>query len=121
MSRPARPSARFAVKLLFQWRVVASGRSDKRRTCEERIVLLEAKSPRGVLQQARQSGRRAEHVYENAHGNPVHFEFIGVLDLIRLGPECDANEVWYDIRTRVEPMERRDRILRSDEDLIARC
>jgi len=26
-----------------------------------------------------------------------HLEFVGVLDLLDLGPECGPDEVWYDI------------------------
>jgi hypothetical protein len=49
----------------------------------------------------------------------VHFEFVGVLDLLELGVECDADEVWYDIVERVRPMERRHAILPKENDLSA--
>jgi hypothetical protein len=49
-------------------------------------------------------------------------EFVGVLDLIELDPECEEDEVWYEIKTSLRPMERRAKLLPADKDLAAiRC
>ncbi len=108
--RPVDPN-RFAVKLLFQFRVMVKRDPGIRRLCEERIVVLEAEDVRAALAQARRRGRAAEFRYENSDGNPVHFEFVGVLDLIELGSECKPGEVWYDLVHKVNPMERRKKLL----------
>jgi hypothetical protein len=110
---------RFTAVLLFQFRVESSGTSDQRRTCEKRMVLLSAPDARAALRAAKQSGRRAQYQYPNATGGLVHFEFIGVLDLLRLGPECEADEVWYVICDMVKPMERRGRLVPPDSELRA--
>ncbi len=110
---------RYAAKLLFQYRVIVGGRSGKRRICEERVVLLKDRSAKAALGQAKRKGTKSEHTYANSDGNPVHFEFVGVLDLLALGHECDADEVWYDIRTRVLPSERKRRLIPRESSLCA--
>jgi hypothetical protein len=42
-----------------------------------------------------------------------------VLDLLHLGVECEPNEVWYTIRQRVRPMERRSSLIPRSEKLNA--
>src|SRR5947209_2634511 len=95
----------FSALLLFQFRVEYDGRSDKRRTCEQRMILLQAATAQAALRLAKQRGRRAQHRYRNAAGGVVHFEFVGVLDLLHLGIECEADEVWYGISEMSEPLE----------------
>jgi hypothetical protein len=110
---------RFAAKLLFQYRVVVGGRSGKRRTCEERIIVLRANSAKNALSQAKRKGSTCERTYANSDGNPVHFEFVGVVDLLALESECDENEVWYDIRTRVLTSERKCSLIPPESRLSA--
>lgn len=129
---------RYSAKLLFQYRTDDS--KEKRRICEERIVTFEARSPRLALRTARSIGRKAQFTacpsfykqasycasshkkattdvayMRNATGR-IHFEFVGVLDLVDL-TVCEPNEVWYDIRKHRVPFER---LLPSDEQLIQR-
>lgn len=109
----------YAAKLLFQFRVVMEdGGSNQRRLTEERIIVLEADQPRQALAAAKRHGRAGEHNYPNDHGDDVRFEFVGVLDMRRLGPEYEPNEVWYEIRRRVNPMERRDDLVPADATLL---
>ena len=110
---------RYSAKLLFQFRVVVAGDSGKRRLCEERIIALEARSAKSALTKAKREGKRGEHQYQNADGNKVHFEFVGVVDLLHLGNECGADEVWYDICERLSPMERRDLLIPPENELNA--
>jgi hypothetical protein len=110
---------RFAALLLFQFRVETGGGSNRRRTCEKRLLLLRTANARAALRLAKQRGRQAQHRYRNDAGGVVHFEFVGVLDLLHLGIECEPDEVWYDICEMLEPMERRDRILPPEESLQA--
>src|SRR5438445_620378 len=98
--RKAAPSKDYAAKLLFQWRVMVGGSPGIRRTCEDRIVRLVAKTARAALTAAKRLGRSEQFTYKNSDGNPVHFEFIGVLELLHLDP-CHSEEVWYDIVERV--------------------
>ena len=60
-----------------------------------------------------------EHDYENANGDHVFFEFVGIRDLIDLAI-LEEDEVWYDIRTMLSPMERKDRLIPEVEELLAR-
>ncbi len=111
---------RYAAKLLFQFHVAVKGDPGKRRLCEERIINFNARSPREALRVAKLRGKRGEHAYKNTDGNKVSFQFVGVLDLMSLGIECDEDEVWYDIRERMLPMERRARIVPNDRELLGR-
>ena len=112
-------SGRYAAKLLFQFLVLMDGSPGVRRTCEERIVTFSAVHGRVALREAKRRGRAAQHHYKNSDGNPVRFEFVGVLELLRLDPACEPDEVWYDIKERVRPMERRDSIIPPESRLSA--
>jgi hypothetical protein len=112
--------SRFAAKLLFQFRVNVDGDPGKRRHCEERIINFQARSPRDALKHARRRGRQGEFSYQNTDGNKVSFQFVGVMDLMSLGVEADAEVVWYEFRERLTPMEQRERILPKERDLLTR-
>ncbi len=109
-NRPRRQS-RYSAKLLFQWRVVVDGDSGKRRRCEIRIVIVRASNARDAIKQATRRGRASQFRYSNSDGNPVFFEFVGILDLLKLGSECERDEVWYDVVELVQPMERKSKII----------
>ncbi|UJB19070.1 MULTISPECIES: DUF4288 domain-containing protein [Lysobacter] len=111
--------SRYSAKLLFQFRVVVQGDSGIMRTCEERIIVFRAPGARRALAEAKRRGRKAQHDYRNSDGNRVFFEFVGVMDLLSLGPECDDEEVWYDIVVRKQPMERAAQLLPDESELSA--
>ncbi|HET6883578.1 MAG TPA: DUF4288 domain-containing protein [Pirellulales bacterium] len=113
------PNGRYAAKLLFQFKVSGAGWQNKRRLCEERIILLSAASARAALTMAKKRGRASQHSYDNSDGNRVNFQFVGVLDLLELGVECDEDEVWYEINERLLPMERKTAIIPPERDLCA--
>jgi Domain of unknown function (DUF4288) len=113
------PKSRFAAMLLFQFRVVSEGRSNQRRTCERRLIVFEAKDAPAALRHANRHGRKAEHSYPNSTDSTIHFEFVGVPDLLKLGPECGPDEVWFDVVAMVRPMERRDRLFPPESELQA--
>lgn len=110
---------RYSAKLLFQFRVVANGESGKRRLCEERIILISASSAARAFEAAQRKGRSNQYHYENILGQMVYFEFIGVIDLLHLGQECEVDEVWYDIQERLLPMERKQELIPSARNLLA--
>jgi hypothetical protein len=110
---------RYAAKLLFQFRVAIGGKSNTMRTCEERIVVLKARTAQLALAAAKRRGRSGEHSYKNRDGNKVYFEFVGVMDLLHLGVECEKDEVWYNITTMKQPKERAKRILPAEMKLNA--
>ena len=83
-----------------------NGEPGVRRLCEDRIILVRAPDARSALGKARAHGNAAQYHYRNASGTPVFFEFAGVTDLLKLGVECGADEVWYDIVQKVKPRER---------------
>ncbi len=110
--------SRYAAKLLFQFRVDIDGDPGKRRLCEERIINFSARSPRQAMRTAKRRGKNGEHSYKNSKGNTVSFEFVGIMDLMILGLEAEAEEVWYEIRERLLPMERQGKIIPDDEVLL---
>ena len=102
---------RYAAKLLFQFRVTVAGGDFKRRLCEERIIILRDTSAKRAYAQAQRKGRIAQHSYLNGDGNLVRFEFIGVMELMHLGLECEHDEVWYEMKQRLLPDERQDDLI----------
>lgn len=119
MSSELITQGRYAAKLLFEYKVSGAGWQNKRRLCEERIVLLLADSAREALRMAKKRGRTSVHSYDNSDGNRVDFRFVGVLDLLELGVECDEDEVWYEINERLLPMERKHAIVPPERNLCA--
>jgi hypothetical protein len=119
MTRRPRPLQRYAAKLLFQFRVVTDGAANKRRTCEERIIQFKAPTVKDALRYAKRYGRDEQHSYKNNSGGKVYFEFVGVMELLHLGAECEPNEVWYEIIELLKPMERRRRFLPPEAQLNA--
>src|SRR5262245_26087844 len=118
-TKKTKPAGRYAAKLLFQYRVMVDGAPGVRRLCEERVITFSAAHARAALREARRRGRAARHRYRNGDGNPVHFELVGVLELLRLDTTCEPDEVWYDMKWRVRPMERRASILPPESSLSA--
>lgn len=111
---------RYSAKLLFQFRVMVGGHPYKRRLCEERIVHFRAASAREALRMAKKRGRDAQHDFVNDEGNQVYVDFVGVMDLLCLcGIACDPDEVWYEIKQHLKPMERRDRFIPAEDKLCA--
>ena len=108
---------RYAAMLLFQFRVVTAGASNKRRLCEKRLILLTAPDDKAALRAAKRRGREAQHNYLNGDGGRVRFEFVGVLDLLHLGVECEPDEVYYQLLRLHEPMERRGELLPPESRL----
>jgi len=118
-SNDGRETRRYSARLLFQFRVVLNGDAGKRRLCEERIITFTAPQARAALSEAKRRGRAAQHTYTNCNGCPVHFEFVGLVELLCLDPQCDADEVWYHIVERVTPMERRASLIPPEDQLNA--
>ena len=113
---------RYSAKLLFQYRFIDGGGPAKRWLCEERIVLLHAASGRAALTLAKRKGKKAQYRYRNDEGVRIGFEFIGVMDLLYIDPECEADEVWYDIVERLLPFERKSTFIPPECELNAiRC
>lgn len=109
---------RYAAKLLFQFRVGPASQSGVR-LCEERIVMLSARSPDEAYRKAEKLGAKGKLSYLNDEGQPVHFEFVGIVELIHLGPECTDEQVWYEIKRMSRPMERRKALIPSKDRLAA--
>src|SRR5262245_42290287 len=94
---------RYSAKLLFQFRVLVDGSPGIRRLCEERTITFQANNARAALREAKKRGLAAQHHYKNSDGNPVHFELIGVLELLCLDLSCEPDEVWFEIKERIRP------------------
>jgi hypothetical protein len=105
---------RYAFKLLFQYLVCIEKKRNKRRLCEISFIHLKARNAKTAIEKAKKYAKNREHDYFNDAGSHVFFQFVGILDMIRLGIECGHNEVWYDIVTLLEPMERKEKLIPSD-------
>ena len=117
-ARGMKLKTRFAAKLLFQYRVGKQAES-KFRICEERIVVLSKGTPESAYAEATRIGEKSCTTFVNDEGTPVAIEFIGVVDMMNLGLESEPNEVWYEIKTMLRPMERRNKLIPPKESLSA--
>ncbi len=84
---------RFSAKLLFQFRVDINGDPANAVFAKNGIVVFQAKNAHIALKMSQRRGKHAEYSYSNDDGNTVYFEFIGIMDLLELGIECDDDEV----------------------------
>jgi len=110
---------RYSAKLLFRWRVVGGGSSCRRRLCEERIIIITANSAAQALAKAKRTGRAGQWDSRHGYGSRTAFEFIGVMELLKLDPVCEEDEVWFEIKERLLPMERADRFIPPEHFLEA--
>ena len=117
--KPSSRTRRFAAKLLFQFRLERGRRSNRRRICEERIVVLHATSAAKALRMAKRRGAVSELEYPRGNAT-MHVEFVGVTDLLRLGVESEPDEVWWQLSVRESPMERKRRLVPGDPELLRR-
>ncbi len=104
----------YAAKLLFQWRVIAGRKHYRRRVCEERIILMRARTPAEALSKSKRYGA-SECFTDHREGRKTFFEFIGVVNLDDMVMVTDLKEdpaeVWYELREMLRPMERKQRLL----------
>jgi len=111
---------RYAAKLLFQFRAaLGDDPAGTMRTCEERIIVVTAPDAAAALVRAKAYGDDAEFEGVGEAGNTFHFDFVGVMELLELGCECEPEEVWYDIYTRKLPMERKAHFIPPEDELNA--
>lgn len=109
---------RYAAKILMQYRPLGP-KAGKYRTCEERITLVTASTPDQALSLAKKSAKATETRIAYADGESVAIEFVGILQLIHLGPECEADQVWYEMKVMKQPMERKRDLVPKRKDLAA--
>ena len=110
---------KYAAKLLYQYEAVNPRLRGKRRLCEESTILIHARSAKEALRLAKRHARRRYFTFRTVDGVKVGFQFVGVRDLMRLGMECEPEEVWYDIVQLVRPMERRRKLIPAEHKLNA--
>jgi hypothetical protein len=113
---------RLACKLLFQFRVIIGNSSGVFRKCEERYICIndiekDIDNVNDAIEKVFSYARKMNRTYVNPAGNKVHFEFVGVLDFILLGVECDDIEFWYDYTVRKLPMENKKNSVMNKSDL----
>jgi hypothetical protein len=101
---------KFAVFLLFQFQTIKNDTINKKRICEERIYHIESETSELAYTKAKEIGIKEEFSYiEN--NIQVHFQFIGIIELIELSIYDDKNLVWSNFIEKVNPMERKNRII----------
>lgn len=110
---------KYCTKLLYQYKVIVDGDAGQFRRCEESMILIEANDAKGAYAAAMEQGKANQLKYQNDEGNRVHKQFVGIMDMLRLGVECEDNEVWYNTRVMLRPMERKDKIIPKRRDLSA--
>jgi hypothetical protein len=110
-------NTRFAAKVLFQFRTEKNGVSNKRRVCEERIIIIYAANPNEAVDIAKKRGKSEEFSYFDK-GFEIFFEFIGITELIEL-ISLEDDEVWWQLSEKVMPMEKRDKLIPEEHQLDA--
>lgn len=108
---------RFAAKLLFQFRVQKGRGSNRRRVCEERIISIQARSEKVALRLAKRTGEAEQLSYPDGV-KTVFLEFVGVLQLIELD-NSKPEEVWWEFVERLNPWERRKKLVPPENKLAA--
>ncbi len=107
---------KFAIYLLFQFKTIENNTINKRRVCEERIYHIESETPDIAYEKAKELGLQEEFSYIEDKVK-INFDFIGIIDLVELSILEDDNLVWSRFVEKVNPMERKEKIIPLKENL----
>lgn len=106
---------RYAVRLLFQFRVEKKGKTNQKRLCEDRIATFYETKKKLILRVV-QYAANSQFDYYSEDGSHVYFEFVGITGLVDM--TCyDDNQVWTNVFPILQPMERKEKLTLSDEEL----
>lgn len=111
---------KFAAKLLWQFRSQKNETSKKMRVVEEQIIVFSSVNADKAYIKAQKHGESSQYVsvLDSRRKIDVHYEFIGVVDLIELDDWDDdeaIQEVWSELSDKLTPMERRDKLIPPKE------
>ena len=76
-----------------------------------------------TVEQVSQSNNRVLVRITNNSQEPLSYQgiernqpqqFIGIMDLLLLCADCEDDKVWYEVRARLLPMERKDRLIPAE-------
>jgi hypothetical protein len=67
---------KYALKLLFQFLIRSDNNINRRRLCEQRIIIIEAKNPSSALKKGKVYAKKCEHDYIGANGGHVFFSLL---------------------------------------------
>jgi hypothetical protein len=109
---------KYAALMLFQFRTEKDGLSNKKRLCEERIILFEGTSAAECYGLAVSRGRDEEFSYTDGDVE-VFFEFVGIKEFIELNSTSEPDEVWYRFVEKLNPMENMGKLIPSKDNLSA--
>ncbi|GHT41378.1 hypothetical protein FACS189443_3080 [Planctomycetales bacterium] len=112
----------YAARLLCQYRIeiVRTGECNKKRPCSLTTTLICAKTPKMALKKAKKIGKDKEVNYTNTDGNKVFVEFVGIVEMIEISFQIQFNEVWIWFGDMLTPMEKKDSIILSDDEILKR-
>lgn len=113
-----RSAQRYAAKLLFQY-VTEDSKRGGYYLVEERIIVVEAISAKESYETVMARAMDAAFSYMADDGGRVSFEFLGCRELIHLGAECEADEVWYSTGKMLDPRARLEKLVPRPELLSA--
>src|SRR5688572_13578958 len=105
---------KYGAMLMFEYRRPGV----KKSPCEDRIILINAKSAKDAAKRAREYGKKEQYVYEGMYGDTIHVEFIGLKDLLALDYVA-GEEVFYEMYDAIEPRARKERWIPKEKDLQA--
>jgi hypothetical protein len=107
---------KYAVLLLFQFKVIKNGLINKKRVCEERIYHIQCENDDVAYIKSLELGKLEEFDYQDGL-KKVSFEFIGVKDLIELENYDEENLVWNRFIEKLQPMERKNKLIPNKNKL----
>jgi hypothetical protein len=112
----------YAAKLLFQYRVVDSvtKTNNKKRPCSAITILFYAKNPKDAIRIAKSKGRKKEVSYHNTDNNCVHYEFVGIAEMLNISLIVDLDEIWIWYGELLTPMERKNKFILTDKEIMER-
>ena len=110
---------KYSAKLLFQFRVERNKISNKKRLCEEKIILVNASNATEAYINISRTGKALQHNYKNSFGENVFYELVGIIEILKIDESFDKNEVWYELKRMLLPKERKNKIIQNKRQLSA--
>jgi len=101
---------KFAVCLLFQFKVINKGKVNKKRICEEKIYHIISNSANEAYKKALSIGKDEEFNFKEKQKN-IFYEFVGIIEMIELVELDEKNVVWSRFVEKLLPLERKAKII----------
>lgn len=93
---------RYAARIIHQFKSKILDMKSRKK-CVITTIVFEANNGRTAIQTAKRIGKKMAVNYKNTDRDRISYTFLGIIDIMQLGDECEVYEVWYDAKSFTNP------------------